>query len=377
MAGEGIANANLYDLWKATLEAFEWDDTTTMEVLLPRQQWFVCDEYMPQHEFETGTQIKRQVQYAEGTATWVRPAMERTRSANRFITDFTAPWVGIYGEHSITAAELRRNRSKARLKNLSVSRRIGARLGILKEIEQRLFQLPDSATDDLHPRGFFYYLVPITLAQVAAGTTCEYQGQNPTGFSDCAGIDASSATYSRWRNLNASWAANDGTVTEADVQMMGKVFRRSNWRVPPQVSDIKPGSLAAKMRLLAPETFIDNYSRFVRQQNDNLGPDGGRFYGAGIGNNGEPLFKSMPIAWCKDLDSPTTSDLTARGYYPLVGLNLTHFTPIFEEGMYFVEDAVAKDWRQPDVFTTMTDCSFQNFCSNRQQAGFVISYPYV
>lgn len=376
---EGISSDKLYDLWKVTLEAYDWADTENLSVLLPRYHWFICDDYMPQHEFETGTQIKRQVQYAEGTATWTRPAKERVRSASRYITDFTAPWVGIYGEMTLTAAEMRRNMGKAKLKSLRKSRRIGSRLGILKEIEQRMWMVPDSSTDDLHPRGFPYYLVPITLAQVAAATYVAYQGRHPSGFSDCGGIDcATTETYARWRNLNAAWTNNGGSITETDMKRLGQVFRRMHWSVPKQASDIRDNAALRKLRIGTTEAVLDSYSRFVRQQHDNLGADGGRFYGAGIGQNGEPTFKGYPITWVEDLDNTAAAvlPLTVCGYNPWYFLNLGVFKPIFEEGMFFVEDTPPRDWRQPDVFTTFTDCWFQNFCENRQSAGAVVSYPY-
>jgi len=378
----GIPNDKLYDLWRFTLEAYDY--STDFAVLLPRHQWLICDAYLAPGniEYETGTQIKRQVQYAEGVAHWHRPAASRTRSSGRFLTEFTAPWVGIYGEMTMIAAELRRNLGKARLKNLRTSRSIAADLGILKEIEQRMWMLPDSATDDLHPRGFPYYLKPMTSAQLTTHTTAGtspvgYEGQNPSGFDDCGGIDASSSTYSRWRNLCGSWTNTSAAITETDMIRLGQMWRRMHWRAPKKASDLDSPAFS-KLRIATDEAIVDAYSRFVRQQNDDLGVDGGRFYGAGLNEAGEPTFKGLPLTWVEDLDntSADTTELTTKGYHPWYWLHLGVFKPIFERGMFFTEDTPPRDWEQPDVFTTFRDCAFQNFCENRQQAGGVMSYPY-
>ena len=365
----GVANDALYDLWKFTLANYDWSDD--FEVLLPQHQFDVVDEWLRRDKVQSdgGTELKRQVQYNEGDATWARPAAVRTRAVQRVVTELKAPWVGIYAEYDMIAAEMRRNLGRSKLKSLAKSRRISAMIGLAKQLDARAWQTPDDSADDLHPYGVPYWIVPITGAQVTA-TTSGHQGGNPSGFTTCGNIDASDSTYSRWRNYNDVWDNSAGTITEDGVQKMGKMWRRLHWRSPLIAADLKQRKFS-KLRIHATEVMIDSYSEFVRKQNDSLGSDGGKFYGAGIGGSGEPYFKGFPLQWAEPLDEAST---TQRGAYPLYMIDHGCFFPVIEVDTYFREDTPPRNVSQPDVFTTYVDLAFQFLCGNRQRAGGVISY---
>jgi len=371
--GVALSTDDTLDLWKVTLSAHDWKNRT-YEYLFPRHNWIVVDEWFRKDrmEFDGGTQIEREVIYREGgSASWVHPGEVRTRSTGNVVAKITMPFCNIVMDHNMTEDEILRNLGKARLKKLADGRRAGCMVSICDAVENRAWELPTTEADTKFPRGIVYYIVPITAAQrtahASAGTNPgQHQGQNPTGFSTCMGLDASNAIYSRWRSYNDTWTNADGEITEDDLRKIGRMFRRLHFRAPLEASQLAQPKFR-KMRGYSCETIIDSYSAATRRQNDNLGANAVNYYGAGIARNGEPTMWGMPIQWMEKLDDDAT--------FPLDFVNHDYLYPIAQRGKWLREDSPLRTVEQPDVFTTWVDSCFNIMCSNRQLCGGNISYP--
>ncbi len=372
MSGVALNTDQTLDVWKVTLESHQWKNKD-LDYLFPLHNWVALDLMFAKDRIvpESGTQIKRQLIYREnGSTRWVNPGEVRTRSTIDVVTEITLPFVGAAGEHSILSAEIRRNANRAKLKSLAAARRATATMDMGVELESKFWAMPETSNNK-YPYGMPYWIVPITGAQVTAGTDSgAHQGGRPAGFTAVAGIDPEDATFSRWQSYNASWSNASADITETDVQRMGKMFRHLKWRAPMIATDVKQPKFD-RLRIYTDETIIDNYSKFVRTQRDDLGSDGGKYYGAGLNGSGEPLFKGLNLIWVEELD---TADTTNRGANPLYMINHNYYYPVVEEGTYFREDVPMRSVDQPDLFTTWVDLNFNILCDNRQLGGGLISY---
>jgi len=203
--------------------------------------------------------------------------------------------------------------------------------------------------------GIPYWFVPITGAQVTAATY-GHQGVHATGFSDCAGISAS--TYTRWKSYNDVWDTTDGTITDTSITKVTRMLRRLHFESPMFVTDVDKGSYR-DLRLYGTETTIEALEDRARKNNDNLGNDVGRFANATV-------IKNIPVIWAEELGANTS--------YPLYAVNHEYFYPFVMEGDNFRETGPMNSRELHDVFTTHVDLQFNFVCVNRQRGGGVISY---
>jgi len=358
MSAGGVSNEALLDLLKTTQKNLPWDGS--FEVLLKHQtyevinRWFAVDRV----EYEGGTSVQRNVQIGEsGNAEFVRLYQPTDPNVSDVQAQIDVPWRQVQTHYSIDRRELLRNRGAAGYIKLVKSRRVDAMMDLANLLEERAWQAPPSAADDLYPCGIPYWVVPITGAQVTAGTN-GLQGANPSGFSDCGGIDASDDTYSRWRSYNDVWDAADGSISDDDVLKLHTMFRRLRFVSPITVSDVDQPAFR-NLRCYANDTTLGSLEGYARDHHDNLGADVGRFAGATV-------FKNVPIIYVDYLDADTSN--------PFYMINHSYFRPFVLGGDYFRETGPMNDRRQHDVFSTFVDLSFNFICTNRQRAGGVISY---
>lgn len=371
-SGVALTTDSSFDLWKTTLEAWDWDNKS-IEYLLDKHQYVVVDQWFREDriEQEGGTQIIRDVIYREdGEAAFVLPGEVRTRSTMNVIAQITMPFCLMPKQHTITEFEINANRGREQLKKLSTAKRQVALKSIADTLESRVWQLPD-VTNNKKPRGVPYWIVPITSSQrtahgVAGTKTGALQGENPSGFSDCGGIDASDDTKTRWRNWNDTWTNSAADMTEEDLVRIGRMHRHMRFQAPITVADIDKRSFQ-KTRIYACEDVIDNFSKVTRAQNDQLGSDAGKYLGAGVTQTGVPTFRGLPLIWIEQLDGDTT--------LPFVMLNHDKFYPVVRQGVWLREGSPMRTVDQPDTFTTWIDNEFNILCLNRAEGGGMISYP--
>lgn len=352
-----LHNGTLRDLLATTLENHPWDGK--FQTLQQYHDYPVCNTWFREDRvvFDGGTSIVRNVQLGEnGSAKFTRPYEPASPAVADVQGRLRAEWVQATADYSISRQELLRNRSTSRLIDLLASRRTAALADLANLLEDYAWQAPASGGDDLHPMGIPYWLVPITSDQQTAGTH-GHQGGNPTGFSDCGGIDASAAANSRWRSYNDCWSDDTGTITDDDVIKITRMLRRLHFRSPVFVNQAEEEGFR-NVRLYANETTLEALEDRAREGNDQLGSDVGRYAGATV-------VKNIPVVWVEQLDADTTN--------PLYAVNHAYFHPFVMEGDFFRETGPMNSRQQHDVFTTFVDLQFNFVCLNRQRAGGVIS----
>lgn len=310
-----------------------------------------------------GENISAYVVYREqGTAEFVEPTQTYQPGIVNVMKKVTIPWAHAHMHWSVVDEEIFACREPEEVVDIILPRRQSAQMGLALLIELQFYAAPD-ASDSKLPLTIPYWIVPITTTQVAAGTTLDgaFQGANPTGYNDVAGLDASDATYARWRNWNALWDNMSGEYTATNEKRMGRVFRHLNFQTPITVKDLEKPAFNFK-RIHTNETTLESMEASAKAQNDNVGRDLARFQGA-------TLFKGLPVAWIKALDTYSAS----RGYYPTFFLNTAKLRAVVRSGDFFRSKTFPANSIQPDLTTTHEDVSYNIWCPNRQAAGAVLS----
>lgn len=353
-----LSNGAIADLLATTLPNLPPDGK--FEILQKYNDYPVCNLMFQKDkvEFDGGVSIVRNVQLKEnGSAAFIRPNDVLTPGIVDVQGRLRANWVQAKADYSIMREEILRNRSKAQIIKLQTSRRVAAYGDICNTLEERAWQAPTSSADDLHPMGIPYTLVPITGAQVTAGTF-GHQGANPTGFSDCYGLDASASANERFRSYNDVWSNSAGDLADEDIKKATRMLRRLHFRGPTFVKDMEDGRFD-NLRLYACEKIIDSAEDRARSNNDSLGSDIGKFAGATV-------IKNIPLVWVPQLDTDTSN--------PLYAVNHDYLMPFVMKDDWFRETEPMNDKTQPNTFTTYIFLQFNFLCTNRQRAGGLISY---
>ena len=311
-----------------------------------------------------GKSINRFVNYREtGTANFVLPAATYQPSISATMAEITIGWRHGHGHFSLIRDELQACRSTEQLVDLIKQRRLATQMDIALLIEKQFLAAPSVADKDSHPYSLPYYVTPITSAQVTAGTAAgEFQGQNPTGFSDVAGLDSSDSLYSRWRNWNANSPNATGEYTDTVEDRLGRMFRNLYFEAPWIASGLTEMRYMNK-RIYINETSLMDMERKAKQQNDNVGADLAKYQGA-------TLFKGLPLIWLKPLDTYSAY----FGFFPIVCWNWAYATICIREGQFFQTETFPPDKYQPDVTTTHQDVAYNMPVTNRQGIGGILSY---
>jgi hypothetical protein len=231
------------------------------------------------------------------------------------------------------------------------SKRLDGMVSLAELLEERAWASPDSATDDLNPRGLPYWLskTDTGVADNAGGfngKTVTY-GDASTSTS-IGGIDAN--TESRWRSYTANYATINSTFTAR----LRKAFHATQFKSPMTVRDLQQGPLS-KYKIYMGLDNITNYEEAVAGKNvDNLGSDLGKFHGV-------TTFNRVPIVYAPVLDADADA--------PIYGVNHSKFFPIVQSGDWMRESEPMKDVEMHNVIVTFIDGSYQFFCTNRRHAG--------
>lgn len=361
----GIPNEDLLDLTRTTLENLPDMD---FQVALDYQQYPVCNQWFAKDkvQVDSGTSIKRNILLdTSGNARHVRLYQKTPINVADVQQQITAPWCQVQTHYSIERREALRNRKPARYIPLIKSRRLDAMLDLANLLEERAWLTPASSSDDLNPRGILYWLSfreeGVTAATDDGGFSCytiHYQDGATT--TSKGGIDGS--TYDKWRNWGAVYTAIDADF----VRRMRKAFHAVNFKSPMLVKDLSRGP-AARNRIYMGLSELSDYEDLVTSANDNLGRDLDPFHGM-------TTFRRVPVIHTPQLDgySVIGSGDTANTPAPVIGVNHAHFYPMVLEGDWLRESEPMKDVEQHNVQTVFVDSSYQYFCNNVRQAGFVL-----
>ncbi len=355
----GIANSDLVDLTRTTQKNLP---DLEFETALEYQKYPVCNIMFAKdkRQVESGTSIQRNIILdTSGNARHVRLYQKTSINVANVQNLITAPWVQAQTHYSIERREALRNREPAKFVELIKSRRIDGKLDLADLFEETGWESPANANDDLHPYGIPYWISHLDNSESSAGAfsgdTVRYTGG--TTSTTKGGIDGSTKT--KWAN----WAATYTAINADFVKRLRKAFHATSFTSPITVDDLK-GGYASNFRLYMNLDTLTEYEDLVTNQNDNLGKDLDPFHGM-------TTFRRVPIIYTPQLDSysPGNSSTTSD---PVYGLNHEKFFPIVQEGDWMREEDPMSDVEQHNVITTFIDSSYQFFCKNVRQGGFVL-----
>jgi hypothetical protein len=360
----GVSNADLLDLTRTTLENLPDQE---FEVALDFQRYHVCNQWFrgDRTEVDSGTSIKRNIILdTSGNAKFVRLYQKTAIGVTDVQQHITAPWVQAQTHWSIERREALRNRAPARFVRLIQSRRVDATVDLADLLERRAWSAPQSATDDLNPRGVPYWISfrdDGSSGEGFDGDTIRYAG-GTSSSTDKGGINPSDAANAKWKN----WAATYTSVNADFVQKMRKAFHATHFESPLLAKDLEAGP-ASMYRLYMNLDTLTMYEDLATKQNDNLGRDVDPFHGITV-------FKKVPIHFTPQLDgfSVTGGSGGANTPDPVYGINHAKFIPFVLEGDWMRESDPMMDVELHNVITTFVDSSFQFMCLNVREGGFAL-----
>lgn len=369
----GISNSDLVDLQRTTLENLPSLD---FEYALNYQQYNVVNEWFKSEKVQvgSGTSIVRNIILdSSGNAKHVRLFQKTTLNISDVQTRITAPWVQVQTSYSIERREALRNRKPAMYIELLKSRRVDGMVSLADLLETTAWATPQSTTDDLNPLGLPYWLskvlpaggsgfsAAIDVPGAFSGRRVIYSG-GTTDTTSVGGINPTTAgqaqvnglTVGKWRNWADNYTAIDGDF----VKKMRKAFHATSFKSPMLASDLKDGP-TSKYRIYMGLQNLTDFEDLTTKQNENLGSDLDKFHGI-------TTFRRVPVVYTPQIDN----DADAVVY----GINHAKFFPITLDGDWMRESDPMMDVEQHNVITTFIDGSYQYFCTNRREGGFVLSH---
>jgi len=240
-------------------------------------------------------------------------------------------------------------------------------------LERTGWDTPTSASDDLNPRGLSYWLskaVPsagvgyvAAIDSVAAGggfvgRRIRYGGGIGAGgtdvLTDKGGINPT--TEAKWRNYADVYSA----ISTADsIRKLRRAFHATSFQSPMLAKDLETGP-KSKYKIYCNLNTLTQLEELVQAQNvgsEKLGPDLAAFHGV-------TAFRRVPLLYAPLLDSDTSD--------PIYGVNHAKFFPIVQEGDWLREGEPIMDQETHNVMVTFIDSSYQYFCTNVRESGFVV-----
>jgi len=257
----------------------------------------------------------------------------------------SVPYRHMTGNYSYDLHELKMNRGKSEIVNLVKTQRAAAMISIAEKCESQFWAAPSSSTDTSNTWGVPYWLV--------YNATTGFNGGHPTGFTDVAGLSAT--TYTRWKNFSGQFT----NVTKADlIRKMREGATKCSFEQPTDIPEYSRGGAR-----IGYYTNYDNVSlmeELLEAQNDNLGNDL-------ASKDSVTLFRRYPVVWVPQLDSgtPATAD-------PVYGINWEYFKVICLADWFLKETGPFRSSHQHNVQEVHIDLSFNLSCDNRRES-FVIA----
>lgn len=316
---------------------------------------------------QSGSRIEMKVRMdSNGSFTWVNPGASASPGIVNTMKSVYTDWKTWRADWSIIDQEVLRNRNAEAIVNLAETRRSAAMEDIAENLETWAWSSPNAA-DDTAGNPIFYYLVIPTSAQqtqIDAGydaawdTYAGHVGQNPSGYSYCAGIDASDSDNARWQSYVDVWSNTSGDITEEDVRRIARMKRNLRFRSINFVQDMN-GNEDDRLRFYTTQTILEGLSARARQQNDSLGKSIDMYYDT-------PVIGNVPVVWAEPLDDQ--DDITNA----FVAINHKYIKAFVNPSLNFRESNPMRDRTQPSVVTYFIDTDGNFMCNNRQRAGGVI-----
>ncbi len=226
-------------------------------------------------------------------------------------------------------------------------------------IEERGWQTPTSASDNLYPYGIPYYLNKVDSGGTGGdfvGKTIVY-GDTTTG-TVCAGLDA--GTEPKWRNYADTYTAVDNSL----LKKFRKAFRTTRFFPPKFINN--PGQDNEFDRIVyAPGDVYDAIGDLLEKKDDNSQPvDVLGAVKVKVNDNGVPFVNGHPIVYIPYLDNDSDN--------PIYAVDWSKLRTVVQDGYWMEEKAPIKSPTQHTVLVVYVDGRCCILCLNRRTAGFCL-----
>lgn len=253
------------------------------------------------------------------------------------------PWRHSEASYTIDLREVPMNSGTERVVDLVAERQHMAKVSLVKLMEKNFWGKPLSSSDKETPYGLTYWIVK--------NSSEGYTGTNPSGFSDVAGLDSSSATYAGWRN----WSAQYTAISPSDfVAKVRKAMTYTDFTPP--VKDYQEVAKGHRKALYTNYSVIATLEEMLRGNNDNLGSDLAKY-------DGETTIRRTPVEHAPYLDADTSN--------PIYGIDWGTFTTVALQGRWMLESKLEKVALSHNQVASYIDCTYNWKCVDRR-SNFVI-----
>lgn len=229
------------------------------------------------------------------------------------------------------------NRGKPQILDYLMVRRKDAMVSLAGLMEAAFWGAPSGPTD----RKFFglaYWLV--------RNSTEGFNGGNPSGFSDCGGLNAT--TYTRWRN----WTFQYSNISKTDlIRKLRKAVVKTNFVNP--VSHPKYEGMKRRWSHYVNYNVLGAIEEYLEDNNENIGMDFGKY-------DGRAMFRGNPIEYVPYLENDSTN--------PWIGVDWATFSPVFQSGQWLrYSDPKDTSTTSHNTRAVFIDCILNLRCVNRRR----------
>ncbi len=359
----GVTNAQLLDMKRSVtpnLPKMEFETALKYAKHPITNRWFRDDK----KTIHSGDGIKRNIVLdPSGHASHVRLYQRAPINVHDVQQQLTAPWVHARTYYTMERREALQCRTPEAYVDLLKVRRVDAMVDLANLMERCAWVTPVSADDDLNPRGIPYWLSFLANGATSAGgfdgQTIRFAGG--TTATSKAGIDGALGKNALWRNYGFTYTA----MNLEFINRLRRAFHATDFVAPVMAKDLSSG-YASNFRLYMGLDLLCEYEQLATSANDNLGSDMDKFHGL-------TTFNRVPIIYAPLLDEMTVVDGGGSDFapVPVIGVNHAKFFPFIQEGDWLHEDDPPPSAELNNVQVTIVDSSYQYFCLNVRQGGFI------
>lgn len=360
----GVPNSALLDLISNTLKNLP---DLEFEIALQYQVWEICNQWFKnkKRQEDSGTSIERKVMLdSSGNARHVRLYQRTPINVPNVMDTISAPWCQCETFWSVERREILRNKQPSKIVDMLEKARKDGLISMAELLEGRGILPPASATDDLNPMGLLYWLSMLEDGTTSAGGFDAYRVRFTGGTSSTTkgGINGALAAKAKWRNYAASYVSVNAEL----IKRLRRAVTATSFQAPMLAKDVVEGPRSDYRIYMDLDTHVE-YEDYATSANENVGPDLDKFHGL-------TSFRRIPVVYMSALDGLTIigGSGTSNSPAPIIGANFSKFYPITLSGDWMVEDGPIKDIESHNVMTTFVDGSYQYFCSNVREGGFVV-----
>jgi len=366
----GVKLSQMLDLLATTTENLP---VNQLAWTLPYQNYRVIGSWFGPDKIELsgGTSIKRKTVLDEtGQAYHTLPMTRRSVNVAQFVSTMTAEWVLAEAywvlsedeDNLNTSGQSAHSFSKALL-NLQRERRTRALLDLFKVLAQRAWLVPSTDSDNIYPLGVPYAIPKLAAGQSATaagfygGRYDSNMGANTFGIPPATSGD-NTVDITGGKPMWRSYCAGYVNVNATFFDTLNKAMMMTNFESPVMKGERLIDSTVNNRRFYANADTIVAIGRWVRDNNDSIGPDSGKFAGHQVWNG-------IPFIHEPQLDSTGSGE--PGQYNPVYGINHNQWKVFVQSDDYFRESDPFRETETPRMATFFIYLKYCYLCMNRRE----------